>query len=208
MDSIKKDTIVTKISERYTYHDLNDLEKFLQILQQEKNSGMKTMMFSTMSSFSCYDQSKWDLPCLLFLETREETDEEFQTRMKYEKELEEIDDKMNKIIERVCGYSEDNPHLLDGTERNNYDMVVYEYQMKCVEYSHQYDQTLCRLNDVGHMVFPGKKLSTKAFAYSKEAAARFLQKWTEKHPSTQNCPVSYRDTLNLPFQEIKAPKQK
>lgn len=47
---------------------------------------------------------------------------------------------------------------------------------------------------------------TEAFAYRRECAMMLLSKWIATYGSTKNCPVSYADTLNIPFQKIKAPK--
>jgi hypothetical protein len=46
----------------------------------------------------------------------------------------------------------------------------------------------------------------KAFAYRRECAIILLNSWVSTHGSTDSCPVSYADTLNIPFQQIKAPK--
>jgi hypothetical protein len=46
----------------------------------------------------------------------------------------------------------------------------------------------------------------QAFAYRRECAMILLSKWVATYGSTKNCPVSYADTLNIPFQQIKAPK--
>jgi hypothetical protein len=46
----------------------------------------------------------------------------------------------------------------------------------------------------------------QAFAYRRECAMILLSKWVATCGSTENCPVSYTDTLNIPFQQIKVPK--
>jgi hypothetical protein len=46
----------------------------------------------------------------------------------------------------------------------------------------------------------------QAFAYRRECAMMLLNKWVATYGSTENAPVSYADTLNIPFQTIKAPK--
>lgn len=46
----------------------------------------------------------------------------------------------------------------------------------------------------------------EAFAYRRECAKIVLNKWVAKYGSTENSPVSYADTLIIPFQEIKNPK--
>jgi hypothetical protein len=47
---------------------------------------------------------------------------------------------------------------------------------------------------------------TFAFSYRKECAVKLISKWVEKYKSTEGCPVSYADTLNIPFKEIRKPK--
>ncbi len=47
---------------------------------------------------------------------------------------------------------------------------------------------------------------TEAFAYRRKYAMILLNSWVATHGSTENAPVSYADTLNIPFQQIKVPK--
>lgn len=44
---------------------------------------------------------------------------------------------------------------------------------------------------------------SRAFAIRRESAMRLISKWVAKYGSTENSPVSYADTLNIPFQQIK-----
>lgn len=44
---------------------------------------------------------------------------------------------------------------------------------------------------------------TEAFSYRRESAIKMISSWVKKYESTNNCPVSYADTLNIPFREIK-----
>jgi len=44
---------------------------------------------------------------------------------------------------------------------------------------------------------------TEAFAYRRKCAMILLRKWVAVYGSTENCPVTYADTLNIPFQTIK-----
>ena len=46
----------------------------------------------------------------------------------------------------------------------------------------------------------------QAFAYRRKYAMILLSKWVATYGSTENCPISYADTLNIPFQQIKVPK--
>lgn len=45
----------------------------------------------------------------------------------------------------------------------------------------------------------------EAFAYRRNCAIMLLNCWVFVYGSTENCPVSYADTLIIPFQQIKAP---
>lgn len=47
----------------------------------------------------------------------------------------------------------------------------------------------------------------EAFAFRRESAKMLLNQWVAVHGTTENCPVSYADTLNVPFQQIKPPKE-
>lgn len=44
---------------------------------------------------------------------------------------------------------------------------------------------------------------SRAFSLRRESAMKLINKWVAKYGSTENSPVSYADTLNIPFQQIK-----
>lgn len=44
----------------------------------------------------------------------------------------------------------------------------------------------------------------KAFSYRGQCAKLLLNKWVCKYGNTKDCPVSYANTLNVPFQQIKS----
>jgi len=46
----------------------------------------------------------------------------------------------------------------------------------------------------------------EAFAIRPKYAKIMLEKWVGKYKTTEGCPHSYQDTLNIPFQQIKGPK--
>lgn len=46
----------------------------------------------------------------------------------------------------------------------------------------------------------------QAFAYRRESAMSLLNSWISTYGSTDYCPVSYADTLIIPFQQIKKPQ--
>lgn len=45
----------------------------------------------------------------------------------------------------------------------------------------------------------------QAFAYRRECAIMFLNSWIATHKTTENSPVTYTDTLIIPFTQIKRP---
>ena len=46
----------------------------------------------------------------------------------------------------------------------------------------------------------------EAFSFRKDSAMKLIQEWVKKYHTTKDCPVSYADTLNIPFQSIQVPK--
>lgn len=46
----------------------------------------------------------------------------------------------------------------------------------------------------------------EAFAYRRECAKILLNRWVSEYGSTNGCPLTYADTLIIPFQQIKPPK--
>lgn len=50
------------------------------------------------------------------------------------------------------------------------------------------------------------KRRTEAFAYRRNCAMMLLNSWVAVYGSSKDAPVSYADTLNIPFQQIKCPK--
>jgi hypothetical protein len=45
----------------------------------------------------------------------------------------------------------------------------------------------------------------EAFSYRRESAMKLISAWVSKYGTSENCVVSYADTLNIPFQQIKKP---
>jgi len=43
----------------------------------------------------------------------------------------------------------------------------------------------------------------EAFSYRRESAMKLIKAWVSKYGTSENCVVSYADTLNIPFREIK-----
>ncbi len=47
------------------------------------------------------------------------------------------------------------------------------------------------------------KRRQEAFVLRGKVAIKILSKWNAKFGSSEGCPLQYRDTLNIPFREIK-----
>ena len=43
----------------------------------------------------------------------------------------------------------------------------------------------------------------KAFSFRRECAMKMISEWVKVYKTTENCVVSYADTLIIPFQQIK-----
>ena len=65
----------------------------------------------------------------------------------------------------------------------------YEDAVNCLEYD---------------LAMQGDKV--KAFSVRRDYAIKMLNQWVSKYKTTEGCPVSYADTLNIPFRTIKKPK--
>jgi predicted RecB family endonuclease len=65
----------------------------------------------------------------------------------------------------------------------------YEDAVNCLEYN---------------LAMQGEKV--KAFSVRRDYAIQMLKQWVAKYKTTEGCPVSYADTLNIPFRTIKKPK--
>lgn len=93
------------------------------------------------------------------------------------------------IEELIQNPSEENKQkYLDFVNQKEYDLIVeaHEFPPKSQEF------------------FDKKR---EAFAFRRESAKMLLNKWVAVHGTAENCPVSYADTLNVPFQQIKPPKE-
>lgn len=47
---------------------------------------------------------------------------------------------------------------------------------------------------------------TEAFACRRESAMVLIREWVKKYNTSEGCPVTYADTLNIPFRDIKVPE--
>jgi hypothetical protein len=43
----------------------------------------------------------------------------------------------------------------------------------------------------------------EAFSFRGSCATKLISKWVKKYNSSEGCPVTYADTLNIPFKSIK-----
>jgi hypothetical protein len=88
--------------------------------------------------------------------------------------------------------------VADPTEENKQNYLNFINQ---VEYS--------LLEDAETFLFKSQEYFDKrkqAFAYRRESAMLLLNSWISTYGSTDSCPVSYADTLIIPFQQIKKPQ--
>jgi len=86
----------------------------------------------------------------------------------------------------------------DPTEENKQNYLGFVNEM---EYS--------LLEDAETFPFKSQEYFDKrrqAFAYRRESAMLLLNSWISTYGSTDSCPVSYADTLIIPFQQIKKPQ--
>lgn len=82
-----------------------------------------------------------------------------------------------------------------------------ENKKKYLDFVQQMEYSL--LQDTETLPFKSQEYFDKrrqAFAYRRECAMMLLNSWVATYGSTDNCPASYADTLNIPFQQIKAPQ--
>jgi hypothetical protein len=64
----------------------------------------------------------------------------------------------------------------------------YENAVNCLEYE---------------LAMKGEKV--QAFSVRREYAMKMVTQWVAKYKTTEGCPASYADTLNIPFKTIKKP---
>lgn len=65
------------------------------------------------------------------------------------------------------------------------------------------------LEDAEKLPFKSQEYFDKrkeAFSYRRECAMMLIRQWVFKYGTTDDCVVSYADTLNIPFQTIKLSK--
>jgi hypothetical protein len=141
-------------------------------------------------------------------EIREETPHEYFYRVAFEKDLEHIDNRVNVLIQEIC---DGNSDVID-----EYQQLVNLYSHKCLEEESKFlipseingikptlTKNAIRLDKDGNVFYVPQRLRSKAFMYKKTVAAKMITAWLKKHESTENCPNTYQDTLNIPFQQIK-----
>jgi hypothetical protein len=128
--------------------------------------------------------------------------------MTFEKNLEYIDDRVNVLIREIC---DGNCEVID-----EYHRLVNLYAHTCLEEESKFlipssingikptlTKDAIRLDEDGNTVNVPHSLRSKAFTYKKTTAMKMITAWLKKHETTENCPNSYQDTLNIPFQQIK-----
>ena len=141
-------------------------------------------------------------------EIREETPHEYFYRVAFEKDLKYIDTKVNALIQEIC---DGNSDVID-----EYHQLVNLYSHKCLEEESKFlipseingikptlTKNATRLDSDGNIFYVPHKLRSKAFMYKKTTAMKMISVWVQKYGTTENCPNTYQDTLNIPFQQIK-----
>jgi hypothetical protein len=76
-------------------------------------------------------------------------------------------------------------------------------------FTHIHESELSFLTEAEHFPFKSREYfnkRTEAFSYRRNSASILISKWVEKYKTTKDCPVSYADTLNIPFQKINPAK--
>lgn len=79
---------------------------------------------------------------------------------------------------------------------------LYESYVNKTEYS--------LLEQSQEFTFKSKEYFDKrreAFSFRREFAIKMMNAWVGKYGTSKGCPVTYADTLNIPFREIKKPKE-
>ena len=141
-------------------------------------------------------------------EIREETPHEYFYRVAFEKDLKYIDTKVNALIQEIC---DGNSDVID-----EYHQLVNLYSHKCLEEESKFlipseingikptlTKNATRLDSDGNIFCVPHKLRSKAFMYKKTTAMKMISVWVQRYGTTENCPNTYQDTLNIPFQQIK-----
>jgi hypothetical protein len=76
-------------------------------------------------------------------------------------------------------------------------------------FTHVHKSELSLLEEAENLSFKSRDYfnkRTEAFSYRRNSASILISKWVEKYKTTKDCPVSYADTLNIPFQKINPAK--
>lgn len=97
---------------------------------------------------------------------------------------------MNFILEEIIDLVVENP---TEENKNQYFIVLNQEEHRLLEEAHEQPPKSREFFE----------LRSKAFTLRRDSAFKLINRWLKKHDSMENCPVSYRDTLNIPFQEIK-----
>jgi hypothetical protein len=134
---------------------------------------------------------------------RSETTNQYLSRLVFEEEVTKLKVELFKLIDDVL--SLDNWQDDDKKQYNN---LIDHYSIRLAVESHNFQKE----DNISYSLPPNKvysryhQLRIAAFAYRNEIAIYTLNKWMLTHKSAEGCVVSYKDTLNIPFQELKVPK--
>lgn len=144
--------------------------------------------------------------CYYFLKVAEEMDEEYELRIKFEQKLEKLDKKVSDLIEKISTQyvtSEDYTKEEYIKDCKSYKRLVNKYSFLLMEMASCYDKVFDIWDSKkGIMQSRKQQLEIRAFAYPKETAQKMIEQWNKTHKSRESCPVTYQDTLRIPFQKI------
>lgn len=145
--------------------------------------------------------------CYYFLKVKEENEDEFNSRIKFEKKLDKLNTKINDLIQKISIQyiiSEDFKTEEYINDCKSYKKLVNKYSFLNMEMASNYDKKF-DIWDPKKAIMQSKKrqLEIRAFEYPKEMAQKMINQWNKTHKSREFCPVSYQDTLHIPFQKIE-----
>lgn len=150
---------------------------------------------------------KHSCQCYYFLKVAEEMNEEYEMRMKFEKTLEKLDNKVEDLIQKISTQyitSEDFTKDEYKKDCKSFKRLINKYSFLLMEMASCYDKKFDLWNpEKGIMQSRKRQLEISAFEYPKEKAKKMIEQWNKTHTSREFCPSSYQDTLHIPFQKIE-----
>lgn len=145
--------------------------------------------------------------CYYFLKVREENEDELNSRIKFENKLDKLNTKINDLIQKISTHyilPQDFETEKYAKDCKSYKKLVNKYSFLNMELASHYDMKFDLWDPVMAIMQSRKRqLEIRAFEYPKEMAQKMIEQWNKTHTSREFCPVSYQDTLHIPFQKIE-----